>query len=78
MFSISENPVWLMTASGDAVKLNYVKKIYVWYQGFGPGKKFQVRADVDGGAKGDEPVILAIFDNQEGAKEFIKKLIIEN
>ena len=75
MFSISESPRWLICACGDAIKFDYIKKIYVYYTGFGPSKKFFVKADIDGGAKGDEPVIVDIFDNADDAKDFIKKLV---
>ena len=75
MFTVSEEKKWLKLACGDAVKFNYIKKIYTWVQGFGPSRKFFVKADVDGGAKGDEPVIVDIFDNKDDAQNLIDKLI---
>lgn len=75
MWKFVENETWLRLACGDAVRFDYIKKIYTWVQGFGPGKKFQVRADIDGGAKGDEPVIVDIFDTKADAQKLIDKLI---
>ena len=75
MYSIVDSPKFLICACGDAIKVDYIKKIYVWYEGFPPNRKFQVRADIDGGAKGDEPVIIDIFDTAEDAKIFIQNLV---
>ena len=77
MYNIVESPQWLKCACGDAVKLDYVKKIYVWWEGFG-NRKYYVKADIDGGAKGDEPVIVDIFDTIDDAKKCIRTLIGEN
>ena len=66
---------WLICKCGDAIKIDYIKKIYVWYQGFGVSKDFQVRADIDGGAKGDEAVIIDIFKNKDDAVKFISNLV---
>ncbi len=75
MYSITENPQFILCACGDAIKVDYIKKIYVWIQGFGPGRNYQVRADLDGGAKGDEPVIIDMFKNLDDAKNFIANLV---
>lgn len=76
MYSITESPQFILCANGDAIKLDYIKKIYVWWQGFG-NRKYYVKADIDGGAKGDEPVILDIFDTIDAAKAYIKKLVTD-
>ena len=75
MYSIVDSPKFLICACGDAIKVDYIKKIYVWYEGFPPNRKFQVRADIDGGAKGDEPVIIDIFDTAADAKKYILDLV---
>lgn len=75
MWTVSEKPMWLMTASGDALKFDYIKKIFIYYEGFGLGKQYQVRAVVDGGAKADDWVIVEIFDKLDDAKNCIRNLI---
>ena len=61
---------FLIVACGDAINLNFVKKFYIWYQGFGAKKDFQVRAEMD-----EHSVIVDIFDNQDAAKECIKRIL---
>ena len=78
MWTISEKPMWLMCACGDAIKVDYIKKIYVWYIGYPPNRKFEVRADIDGGAKADSSVIVDIFDDIDAAKIFIQNLVGAN
>ena len=75
MWTIAEMPKFLKCASGDAVATKYIKRIYVWYQGFGLNKKYEVRVDVDGTGSGDRPVVVDIFDNVEDAKNFISELV---
>ena len=61
---------FLIVACGDAINLNFVKKFYIWYEGFGIHKDFQVRAEI-----GERSVIVDIFDNQDAAKECIKRIL---
>ena len=63
---------FLIVACGDAINLNFVKKFYLWYEGFGTHKDFQVRAEMD---ENRHSVIVEIFDNQDAAKECIKRIL---
>ena len=63
---------FLIVACGDAINLNFVKKFYIWYEGFGIHKDFQVRAEMD---ENRHSVLVAIFDNQDAAKECIKRIL---
>ena len=67
--------MWIKCACGDAVNLNYVKKIFIEVKGFGAGQKFFVNAVVDGGAKSDDWCIVDVFDKRDDAKNLISQLI---
>lgn len=72
---IVQSPRWIVTASGDAVNLDFTKRIYIWVDGFGAGRKYIVKAVVDGGAAADDWVILDIFQNIDDAKNYVLHLI---
>ncbi len=71
MWTLENRPMWLRTSSGDAVKVDYIKKIFIEVKGFGPGRKYFVNAVVDGGAKADDWVIIDVFNDLEEAKNCI-------
>ena len=68
-------PQWLWTARGDAVKVDYIKKIFIEVKGFGDGRKYFVNAVVDGGAKADDWVIVDVFSDLQEAKNCIKQAL---
>ena len=75
MLTVNEIPQWLWTARGDAVKVDYIKKIFVEVKGFGDSRKFFVNAVVDGGAKADDWVIVDVFSDLQEAKNCIKQCL---